>query len=318
MSSVTTKTTPAPVEPHFQSSAHQRAASRMGMWIFLAQALVFFASSFVIYAAVRFFQPDAALTHYGFLNIPIGLIESVLLLTSAFAAALGARAILINDNRNLRRFIGLALLSGLIVIGLRFLEYRCALNHGMAPGNHFTAVGLLSDTQQKNIKHAFRLRVQEKRHQIFLRFSKSYSVSKNEIRAALATKGIRVSRLTKVSNKIKLQPQDLVSASAHNGGAEKLGEWIKEAGDNTFSLTLAQRPHVFFGLFFAMTGIHFFGLIIGLVFLLWIFKRAGGCLFGSKESVFSAVNSSKVVHVVLYWQLLTIAWVIMYPLLYLV
>lgn len=70
-------------------------------------------------------------------------------------------------------------------------------------------------------------------------------------------------------------------------------------------------PHIFFGVYFLMTGLHGVHVVIGLAIMLWMFVRAGRGEFGAKNYV--AIENTG-----LYWHLVDLVWIFLFPLLYLV
>lgn len=70
-------------------------------------------------------------------------------------------------------------------------------------------------------------------------------------------------------------------------------------------------PHIFFAVYFMMTGLHGFHVVIGLAIMIWIYIRAGRGDFSSKN--YSAVENTG-----LYWHLVDLVWIFLFPLLYLV
>ena len=70
-------------------------------------------------------------------------------------------------------------------------------------------------------------------------------------------------------------------------------------------------PHIFFGIYFLMTGLHGLHVVIGMIAIGWITLRAGRGDFSSKY--FFPVEL-----VGLYWHLVDLIWIYLFPLLYLV
>ena len=71
------------------------------------------------------------------------------------------------------------------------------------------------------------------------------------------------------------------------------------------------KPHIFFALYFAMTGLHGLHVVGGIIALLWIYRRAGRREFG--PAYYTPVEN-----VGLYWHLVDLIWIFLFPLLYLV
>ena len=70
-------------------------------------------------------------------------------------------------------------------------------------------------------------------------------------------------------------------------------------------------PQLFFGLYFAMTGLHGVHVLIGIGVLSWIYVRA-------KRGDFHSQHYTAVENTGLYWHLVDLVWIFLFPLLYLV
>jgi cytochrome c oxidase subunit III len=83
------------------------------------------------------------------------------------------------------------------------------------------------------------------------------------------------------------------------------GSYFHAAGFHT--------PHagVFFAIYFMMTGIHGLHVIIGMGLILWVLLRA-------RKGEFSSTYYAPVEGVGLYWHLVDMIWIYLFPLLYLV
>jgi cytochrome c oxidase subunit 3 len=74
---------------------------------------------------------------------------------------------------------------------------------------------------------------------------------------------------------------------------------------------MAQKTQVFFFLYFAMTGMHAFHMIIGIVLLFWLMWRAN-------RGEFSSGYVAPIENFGLYWHFVDIVWIFLFPLLYLI
>jgi cytochrome c oxidase subunit 3 len=70
-------------------------------------------------------------------------------------------------------------------------------------------------------------------------------------------------------------------------------------------------PHIFFAIYFCMTGLHGVHVVVGIGVLSWIYVRAGKGQFG--PNYYTPVEN-----VGLYWHLVDLVWIFLFPLLYLV
>ena len=76
-------------------------------------------------------------------------------------------------------------------------------------------------------------------------------------------------------------------------------------------LCIPDNLHIFFGIYFVGTGLHGLHVIIGMGLLLWLILRARNGEF--YEDYFTPVEM-----VGLYWHLVDIVWIFLFPLLYLI
>lgn len=83
-------------------------------------------------------------------------------------------------------------------------------------------------------------------------------------------------------------------------------EYAREHGHELQGL-----PHVFFGLYFCMTGLHGVHVLVGIGVLTWILMRA-------KRNEFGPHYYTPVENVGLYWHIVDLVWIFLFPLLYLV
>lgn len=74
---------------------------------------------------------------------------------------------------------------------------------------------------------------------------------------------------------------------------------------------LPEKSHIFFSLYFVMTGIHAIHIIVGIGVMFWILKR-------NLNGEFSKEFFTPVDIVALYWHLVDLVWIYLFPLLYLI
>ncbi len=72
-----------------------------------------------------------------------------------------------------------------------------------------------------------------------------------------------------------------------------------------------KNVHIFFGIYFAMTGLHGLHVIAGIIVFVWILIRAIKGEFNSEH--FAAIDFAA-----LYWHLVDLVWIYLFPLLYLI
>src|SRR5881397_3570269 len=73
---------------HFSSLARQNEAMRLGMWLFLATEVLLFAGLFTGYAVYRFQFPHAFAECSRHLELTLGTVNTLVLITSSLTVAL--------------------------------------------------------------------------------------------------------------------------------------------------------------------------------------------------------------------------------------
>ena len=69
--------------------------------------------------------------------------------------------------------------------------------------------------------------------------------------------------------------------------------------------------HIFFGIYFATTGLHGLHVVVGMGLLVWLMIKTA-------KGHFSAEYFTPVENVGLYWHLVDLIWIFLFPLLYLI
>jgi cytochrome c oxidase subunit 3 len=97
----------------------------------------------------------------------------------------------------------------------------------------------------------------------------------------------------------------------HADSAAGTPEWVRAYDESEHLQLLPPRANMFFGLYFCMTGLHALHVIIGMSILTWVLVKNINGRF-SKE-YFTPVDLGA-----LYWHLVDLVWIYLFPLLYLV
>ena len=114
-SSATPMSAPLPtIAERFADLSQQQAASRLGMWVFLASETLLFAGLFGLWATYRAHYPAGFLVAAQHDTLALGTINTFVLLTSSLLAALAVWAV-----AHERRGLGLAVSRGLAAVVVR-------------------------------------------------------------------------------------------------------------------------------------------------------------------------------------------------------
>ncbi|MFP4500504.1 MAG: cytochrome c oxidase subunit 3 family protein [Candidatus Hydrogenedentota bacterium] len=131
------------VAHHFNSWAQQRESASLGMWLFIAQEVMFFGGLFCAYAVYRIIHPEAfAFASETGLNVWLGGFNTAVLLTSSFTMALGVYCAQTGRNRRLMYAIlaTIALACVFLFVKLQW-EYIPKFTEGAFPGANWAPHG---------------------------------------------------------------------------------------------------------------------------------------------------------------------------------
>jgi cytochrome c oxidase subunit 3 len=124
---------PMALEPQFSTREQQRAAAVLGMWVFLATELLLFGGIVTAFLATRVCSPHEFEHAAGRLNVLIGGINTVVLLTSSLTMALAVHAAQLGERRKMLACLALTALIGLGFLGLKGYEYYADWRDGTVP-----------------------------------------------------------------------------------------------------------------------------------------------------------------------------------------
>jgi cytochrome c oxidase subunit 3 len=142
--------TDAVLEPQFAEAGQQRAASLMGIWVFLATEVLLFGSIVVAFLATRFLHAHDFEVGAERLNVLIGGVNTLVLLASSLTMALAARAAQL-DGKHLTAYLVLTALLGLAFLGLKGYEYFADWRDGLIPGTARFAAEDWSDADPRHV-----------------------------------------------------------------------------------------------------------------------------------------------------------------------
>jgi cytochrome c oxidase subunit 3 len=130
--------TTARLAHHFDDTEQQLDAATLGMWAFLITEVMFFGGAFGGYAYYRWLYPHAFEVGSHMLDIWLGSINTVALLTSSLTMALAVHSAQTNRTRDVAKFLGLTILLGGVFLGIKTYEYNHKFEEHLVPGRHFT------------------------------------------------------------------------------------------------------------------------------------------------------------------------------------
>jgi cytochrome c oxidase subunit III len=127
------------LQHHFEDLEQQKASSTLGMWVFIAQEVLFFGGLFTTYAIYRFLYPEAFAAGSHHLNVPLGAVNTAVLICSSLTMAMAVHASALGRRRQIVAYLLLTVLLGSVFLGVKVVEYREKFEHHLLPGPSFSA-----------------------------------------------------------------------------------------------------------------------------------------------------------------------------------
>ena len=125
------------LQHHFDTLEQQRQASSLGMWVFIAQEIMFFGGLFLAYTYYRALYPSAFAAGSQLLSLRWGGFNTIVLICSSLTVALSVHAAQLGNKRGIIRYIIATMFLGVVFLGVKYIEYHAKFDHHLVPGRDF-------------------------------------------------------------------------------------------------------------------------------------------------------------------------------------
>ena len=128
---------PKELAMHFDTLHQQFTTTKLGMWLFLGQELLFFCGLFTAYSVYRANHQE--MFHYAhyFLDWKLGGANTVVLLCSSLTAAWSVRCAQLEQRKGLIVTLILTFLCACAFMTIKYIEYSHKIHIGAVWGSHF-------------------------------------------------------------------------------------------------------------------------------------------------------------------------------------
>lgn len=109
-------------------------SSKMGMWLFLYTELLLFGGLFLVYMLYRYMNQDAFLLASFELNVWMGTINTIVLLTSSMTIAMAITALQKGDVKLATILSWVTIFAAVIFLVIKYFEWSAKFEHGFFPG----------------------------------------------------------------------------------------------------------------------------------------------------------------------------------------
>jgi cytochrome c oxidase subunit III len=110
-------------------------ASKIGMWLFIFTELLLFGVLFLVYSVYRYMHPIAFGLGAEQLDVFIGTVNTLILLTSSMTIAMSVSSIQHGDRKLTLRLLGATLFLAVVFLVNKYFEWSEKISHGLYPGS---------------------------------------------------------------------------------------------------------------------------------------------------------------------------------------
>ena len=110
------------LQHHFDSLEQQQEASAFGMWVFFVTEVLFFGGMFFAYMIYRMWYPEAWVEASSHLDIPLGALNTAVLIGSSLTMAFAVRSAQLGEQKGQVLFLILTLVLGLTFLGVKVVQ----------------------------------------------------------------------------------------------------------------------------------------------------------------------------------------------------
>ena len=107
--------------------------AKLGMWIFLFTELLLFGGLFILYSSYRAIYPHDFHAGGQHLNAAIGVINTVVLLTSSLTVAVAISALQKGNRRLTLQCLGATIVLGILFLANKYIEWSEEIRRGIYP-----------------------------------------------------------------------------------------------------------------------------------------------------------------------------------------
>jgi cytochrome c oxidase subunit III len=287
---------------HFDSPQQQFDAGKLGIWLFLLTEVLFFSGLFCAYTIYRAMRPEVFVYAHYFLDTRLGALNTCVLLLSSLTAAWAVRNAQLAETKKLVLNITITIVCACTFMVVKYFEYSHKYHDGLLPGKNFTP------HEQVWEVHSFRHKHPEAAAYAERLIKQSEAAAKPQAGADAAKAPVAVGAAAPAA-----APPPVVVVPPK---PEEIGPLLQAGvlGPKAETPDVPSRPrnaHVFFSIYFFMTGLHGFHVLAGIGVFVWLLIRA-------KKGVFGPDYFGPIDYAALYWHLVDLIWIYLFPLLYLI
>jgi cytochrome c oxidase subunit III len=258
------------------------------MWLFLVTEILFFSGLFCWYAIYRSTHPEIFVYAHKYLDKIWGGINTLVLICSSLTMAIAVHAAQTSKNRLLIWMLAATLFFAFVFMGVKYIEYKAKWEHGLLPGKYFTGGAQETGAHGEGDAAAG------------LHIDAAAPLHDDAAHAAGHPESV-----IPEGSMLEIERSTIAPAALGPSGLADTALDAAHDGD------VPANVHLFFSIYFVMTGLHALHIIGGIIAMLILIKYARRRLYGS--DYYTPVEL-----VGLYWHFVDLVWIYLFPLLYLI
>jgi cytochrome c oxidase subunit III len=271
-------------------------STSLGMWTFLATEIMMFGGLFFAYSLYRSLYEKAFVTGSSHLNIQLGTINTFVLLFSSLTVALAVHAAQTNNRKKLVTMLIITWVFGAAFLGIKAVEWIHDYHEGLIPGVSWNPAKAVEGAENQA--------------------NPGGNIDRDSGAPPPQGQALRPEGMSPgTTGGSALDPSDLPGAK---GDAMSRGSIGYDAGGtitgdspNSYDTVFSNQVKMYFVIYFCMTGLHAIHMIVGLLLV-------GYFIFTGARGLYLNGNDQPVEIMGLYWHLIDIIWIFLFPLLYLI
>ncbi|MBI1246613.1 cytochrome c oxidase subunit 3 family protein [bacterium] len=274
---------------HFETMQQQFDSGKLGIWLFLFTEILMFSGLFCAYIIYRYNHPEVFLFAHKYLDTTLGALNTVVLIVSSLTMALAVRAAQKSQQKLLVAMLTCTLILAGVFLVVKYFEYTHKFDIGLYTGRDNISYQLQNPSMYPEA------------HDELIKIQKAHAAAEHSAEEHT------------IAEEEKAAEHPSEHSSEHSAAAgHDAGEHGEDHGASIEALAHAPRnTQIFFGIYYMMTGLHGFHILAGMVAISWL-------LYRSIKGHFSASYFGPVDYVGLYWHLVDLIWIYLFPLLYLI
>lgn len=301
---------------HFDTPEQQFDSGKLGMWLFLATEILLFGGLFCAYAVYRSTHPEIFEFGHQFLDKKMGGINTIVLICSSFTMAWAVRCAQLGKRTGLLINLVLTLLCAFGFMGIKYVEYTHKIHSGLLWGTNYNphlehgehGSGDAHSSAPADAPAADALAVSHEPAAAPHTTVATPAADPTTPASASAPAGDHVTPGAAAPSAVVATVDRTVMADAAPAPA---GLAPPAAEGAHGAMPSPKNVQIFFGIYFAMTGLHGFHVLAGMICITWL-------IFGAAKGKFSPEYFTPVDLVGLYWHIVDLIWIFLFPLLYLI